>query len=120
MLFRSIDSSDVPWPVDDDAHGVVDAPSEQEVGQFAAEPAGEGAEGADADADADADTAADEDDESDTLMVDVPILEEKKKPRRKSTKQDIPTDDIAEKLAPFTYRDERSGRVRFKSNLFSI
>ena len=119
--------------MDDDAHGVVDAPSEQEVGQFAAEPAGEGAEGAegadadadadaeaDADADADADTAADEDDESDTLMVDVPILEEKKKPRRKSTKQDIPTDDIAEKLAPFTYRDERSGRVRFKSNLFSI
>ena len=114
MLFRSIDSSDVPWPVDDDAHGVVDAPSEQEAGQFAAEPAGEGAEGADAD------TAADEEDESDTLMVDVPILEEKKKPRRKSTKQDIPTDDIAEKLAPFTYRDERSGRVRFKSNLFSI
>ena len=44
-------------------------------------------------------------------MVDIPVIEEKKKPRRKAKKQELPIDELAEKLAPFTYRDERSGRV---------
>ena len=46
-----------------------------------------------------------------TPMVDIPIIAEKKKPRRKAKKQELPIDELAEKLAPFTYRNERSGRV---------
>ena len=45
---------------------------------------------------------------------DIPIIEEKKKPRRKATRQELPIDELAEKLAPFTYRNERSGRVSLR------
>ena len=56
-----------------------------------------------------------DEDEDETPMVDIPIIEEKKKQRRKAKKQELPIDELAEKLAPFTYRDERSGGVSLRS-----
>ena len=97
LLFRSIVSDDVLSPVGGDAPDAEEAPTEVE---------------APAEGDAGGDEEEKEDEEEDeTPMVDIPIIEEKKKPRRKAKKQELPIDELAEKLAPFTYRNERSGRV---------
>ena len=88
-------------PVGGDAPDAEDAPTEAE---------------APAEGDAGGDEEEKEDEEEDeTPMVDIPIIEEKAKPRRKATKQELPIDELAEKLAPFTHRDERSGRVSLRS-----
>ena len=73
----------------------------------------------DAEAPAECDAGGDEEEKEDeeedeTPMVDIPIIEEKKKQRRKAKKQELPIDELAEKLAPFTYRNERSGRVSLR------
>ena len=91
MLFRSIGSEDVLSPVGGDAPDAEEAPTEAE-------------------APAEGDAGGDEE-EDETPMVDIPVIEEKKTPRRKAKKQELPIDELAEKLAPFTYRNERSGRA---------
>ena len=83
------------WPVGGDAPDAEDAPTEAEA------PA-EGVAGGD-------EEEKEDEEEDETPMVDIPVIEEK--PRRKAKKQELPIDELAEKLAPFTYRDERSGRV---------
>ena len=88
------------WPVGGDAPDAEEAPTEAE---------------APAEGDAGGDEEEKEDGEEDeTPMVDIPVIEEKKKPRRKSEKQELPIDELAEKLAPFTYRNERSGWVSLR------
>ena len=88
------------WPVGGDAPDAEEAPTEAEA------PA-EGDAGGD-------EEEKEEKEEDETPMVDIPIIEEKKKPRRKVKKQELPIDELAEKLAPFTYRNERSGRVSLR------
>ena len=93
-------SEDVLSPVGGDAPDAEDAPMEAE---------------APAEGDAGGDEEEKEDEEEDeTPMVDIPVIEEKKKPRRKAKKHELPIDELAEKLAPFTYRNERSGRVSLR------
>ena len=99
VLFRSIGSEDVLWPVGGDAPDAEEAPTEAE---------------SPAEGDAGGDEEEKEDEEEDeTPMVDIPIIEEKK-PWRKAKKQELEIDELAEKLAPFTYRNERSGRVSLR------
>ena len=93
-------SDDVLSPVGGDAPDAEEAPTEVEAP-------------AEGDAGGDEEEKEDED-EDETPMVDIPIIEEKKKPRRKAKKQELPIDELAEKLAPFTYRNERSGRVSLR------
>ena len=93
-------SEDVLSPVGADAPDAEEVPAEAE---------------APAEGDAGGDEEEKEDEEEDEIpMVDIPIIEEREKPRRKAKKQELSINELAEKLAPFTYRDERSGMVSLR------
>ena len=101
MLFRSIAAGDDSVPVGDAVAEPEEVPKEDE---------------APAEDDGSSEGEDKEDDETEeTPMVDIPIVEEKKKPRRKPKKSELPDDDLSLKLAPFSYRDDRSGRVISRS-----
>ena len=91
MLFRSIGSRDILWPVGGDALMLKRRQRRRKLLE-----------------------EKEDEEEDETPMVDIPVIEEKKKPRRKAKKQELPIDELAEKLAPFTYRNERSGRVSLR------
>ena len=108
---------------DDDVEIASDADQPDAGGAPAAEVAKEGGDNGDGAPDVVDDAKGEGDDASESEkgeVVENPIFEEKKTPRRrKSSKMCIlPTDEIGDKLAPYIWREEGFGRVSlfFKCN----
>ena len=97
-------SEDVLSPVGGDAPDAEDAPTEAE---------------APAEGDAGGEEEEKEDEEEDeTPMVDIPIIEEKKKPRRKAKKQELPIDEREARTIHLQKRALRQGKPSIYDLIF--